>query len=164
MLASIQSSSRFTPLDTADFIIAVHALMQAYVQARFYMFHSVQHCFWCVSLGSGLGHLSRLEGVEDMLEMPYGCGEQNMLRFSVNTYILRYLTRSCASKPRASAEPLHPYLRRKALNFMKEGMLGMANCAQFCPLPYERSDCYMLSTCTHLAFGHSIFKAPILME
>ena len=32
-----------------------------------------------------------LEGLEDLLRMPYGCGEQNMVLFAPNVYVARYL-------------------------------------------------------------------------
>jgi hypothetical protein len=33
-----------------------------------------------------------LTGLERLLTMSYGCGEQNMLRFSPNVYVSAYLT------------------------------------------------------------------------
>ena len=33
-----------------------------------------------------------LNGLGDLLQMPYGCGEQNMLNFAPDVYILKYLT------------------------------------------------------------------------
>lgn len=32
-----------------------------------------------------------LNGLEDLLKMPYGCGEQNMLNFAPDVYVLKYL-------------------------------------------------------------------------
>jgi len=32
-----------------------------------------------------------LDGLGDLLQMPYGCGEQNMLHFAPDVYILKYL-------------------------------------------------------------------------
>jgi len=32
-----------------------------------------------------------LDGLGDLLKMPYGCGEQNMLHFAPDVYILKYL-------------------------------------------------------------------------
>jgi len=31
-----------------------------------------------------------LDGLGDLLKMPYGCGEQNMLHFAPDVYILKY--------------------------------------------------------------------------
>jgi len=31
-----------------------------------------------------------LDGLGDLLRMPYGCGEQNMLGFAPDVYILKY--------------------------------------------------------------------------
>ncbi|XP_076068974.1 alpha-2-macroglobulin-like protein 1 [Oratosquilla oratoria] len=35
-----------------------------------------------------------LENLDSMIQMPYGCGEQNMVRFAPNIYILQYLEAS----------------------------------------------------------------------
>ena len=32
-----------------------------------------------------------LDDIENLLKMPYGCGEQNMLNFAPNIFILQYL-------------------------------------------------------------------------
>lgn len=32
-----------------------------------------------------------VNGLDKLLRMPYGCGEQNMLNFAPNIYIMRYL-------------------------------------------------------------------------
>ena len=31
-----------------------------------------------------------LDGLGDLLQMPYGCGEQNMLHFAPDVYVLKY--------------------------------------------------------------------------
>jgi len=31
-----------------------------------------------------------LEGLGNLLQMPYGCGEQNMLHFAPDVYVLKY--------------------------------------------------------------------------
>lgn len=43
-------------------------------------------------IGDILG--ASVNNLEDLLQMPYGCGEQNMLRFVPNIVVLEYLTRS----------------------------------------------------------------------
>ena len=35
-----------------------------------------------------------LTDLDKLLEMPFGCGEQNMLKFAPNIYILQYLTKT----------------------------------------------------------------------
>ena len=35
--------------------------------------------------------VSTLSNIEDLLKMPYGCGEQNLLGFAPDVYILEYL-------------------------------------------------------------------------
>ena len=57
-------------------------------------------------LGPGLNNL------DDLLQMPYGCGEQNMLNFVPNIVVLEYLTR---------ANRLTPGIKNKALKFMESG-------------------------------------------
>ena len=32
-----------------------------------------------------------INGLDDLLKMPYGCGEQNMLNFAPNIFITKYL-------------------------------------------------------------------------
>ena len=32
-----------------------------------------------------------LSGIDSLLKMPYGCGEQNMLNFAPNIFIMQYL-------------------------------------------------------------------------
>ena len=55
-----------------------------------------------------------LSNIDDLLRMPYGCGEQNMVGFSPNVFVLQYLEGS----NRDTAE-----LREKALTHMKSGEL-----------------------------------------
>ena len=45
-----------------------------------------------------------LEGLEDLLRMPYGCGEQNMVLFAPNIYVARYLEATGQSKPEINAK------------------------------------------------------------
>ena len=55
-----------------------------------------------------------LSNIDDLLRMPYGCGEQNMVGFSPNVFVLQYLEGS----NRDTEE-----LREKALTHMKSGEL-----------------------------------------
>ena len=45
---------------------------------------------WCVSKGDLLG--PSISGLDHLIQMPHGCGEQNMINFAPNVYVLRYLS------------------------------------------------------------------------
>lgn len=53
-----------------------------------------------------------LQNVDRLLAMPYGCGEQNMVRFAPNIYIQQYLEKS---------GQLTPDIRAKAQSFLQSG-------------------------------------------
>lgn len=53
-----------------------------------------------------------LQNLDHLLAMPYGCGEQNMVRFAPNIYIQQYLEKS---------GQLHPDIRAKAQGFLQSG-------------------------------------------
>nr|XP_009941969.1 PREDICTED: alpha-2-macroglobulin-like [Opisthocomus hoazin] len=53
-----------------------------------------------------------LQNVDRLLAMPYGCGEQNMVRFAPNIYIQQYLEKS---------GQLHPDIPAKAQGFLQSG-------------------------------------------
>lgn len=53
-----------------------------------------------------------LAGLESLLRLPTGCGEQNMLKFSPNIFIMDYLT---------STNQLTDDVKDKALGFLKTG-------------------------------------------
>ena len=52
--------------------------------------------------------------LDTLLKMPYGCGEQNMLKFAPNIFILHYLQ---------STSNLTPAIKEKAKDFMVKGTL-----------------------------------------
>ena len=54
-----------------------------------------------------------MEGLDKLLAMPYGCGEQNMLRFAPNIYIMDYLT---------ATNQVSPDVERSAIEFMRSGI------------------------------------------
>jgi len=56
-----------------------------------------------------------LEGLDNLIQMPYGCGEQNMLNLAPDVYIVKYLT---------SAGLITPAIQAKAVGFMTLGKLG----------------------------------------
>ena len=45
-----------------------------------------------------------LDGLENLLQMPFGCGEQNMILFAPDIYVARYLEATGQSKPEVSAK------------------------------------------------------------
>ena len=53
-----------------------------------------------------------LSGLDQLLKLPTGCGEQNMLKFSPNIFVLQYLE--------ASGQ-VTPQIRSKALDFLRTG-------------------------------------------
>ncbi|XP_064205638.1 alpha-2-macroglobulin-like [Anguilla rostrata] len=53
-----------------------------------------------------------LENLDRLLAMPFGCGEQNMVLFAPNIYILRYLE---------ITEQLTPEIKSKAITFLESG-------------------------------------------
>ncbi|XP_035289149.1 alpha-2-macroglobulin-like isoform X1 [Anguilla anguilla] len=61
-------------------------------------------------LGDLMGRAMR--NLDSLLAMPYGCGEQNMLLFAPNIYILRYLE---------TTEQLTPEIKSKAITFLESG-------------------------------------------
>ncbi|KAI7800612.1 putative alpha-2-macroglobulin-like protein 1, partial [Triplophysa rosa] len=66
-------------------------------------------CFVTV-LGDLISH--SLKNIADLLRMPYGCGEQNMLNFAPNIYILQYLE---------SSGQLTPEILARAKTFLETG-------------------------------------------
>lgn len=43
-----------------------------------------------VYIGDILG--PSIKGLESLIQLPYGCGEQNMINFAPNIYVIQYLT------------------------------------------------------------------------
>ncbi|XP_062857949.1 CD109 antigen [Trichomycterus rosablanca] len=64
-----------------------------------------------------------INGLESLIEMPYGCGEQNMINFAPNVYVLQYLNKT---------GKVNEETRSKALKYMKQGYEG--------ELSYQRFD------------------------
>ncbi|KFQ96632.1 Alpha-2-macroglobulin-like 1, partial [Nipponia nippon] len=73
-----------------------------------------------------------LQNLDRLLAMPYGCGEQNMVRFAPNIYIQQYLEKS---------GQLHPDIRAKAQGFLQSG--------------YQRELLYKHDDGSYSAFGKS---------
>ncbi|XP_021365550.1 CD109 antigen-like isoform X1 [Mizuhopecten yessoensis] len=73
-----------------------------------------------------------INGIEKLLKMPYGCGEQNMLNFAPNIYIRRYLT---------ITNKLTPAIDAKSKKYMVKG--------------YQREMTYQHKDGSFSAFGES---------
>ena len=73
-----------------------------------------------------------IEGLEDLLQMPYGCGEQNMVLFAPNVFVVRYLDAS---------DQLQPAIMAQAERFMTTG--------------YQRQLTYRREDGSFSAFGES---------
>ncbi|OXB62495.1 UNVERIFIED_CONTAM: hypothetical protein H355_007659, partial [Colinus virginianus] len=73
-----------------------------------------------------------LQNVDRLLAMPYGCGEQNMVRFAPNIYIQQYLEKS---------GQLNADIRAKAQGFLQSG--------------YQRELLYKHNDGSYSAFGES---------
>ena len=53
-----------------------------------------------------------LSNIDELLQMPYGCGEQNMLKFAPNIFIMNYLQ---------NTNQLTDQIKNKALNYLRTG-------------------------------------------
>ncbi|KAK3869382.1 hypothetical protein Pcinc_025298 [Petrolisthes cinctipes] len=85
---------------------------------------------WVTTVGDLLG--PTLENLGSLVKMPYGCGEQNMLNFSPNIFILQYLEASGQTTPE---------IAEKAIDYMKQG--------------YQRELRYRHRVGSYSAFGSS---------
>lgn len=63
-----------------------------------------------LSLGDILG--SAMQNIQDLLQMPYGCGEQNMVLLAPNIYVLNYLNET---------QQLTLEIKSKALGYLISG-------------------------------------------
>lgn len=55
---------------------------------------------------------SSLSNIDELLAMPYGCGEQNMLKFAPNIFIMNYLNHT---------NQVTGAIKDKALDYMRSG-------------------------------------------
>ena len=53
-----------------------------------------------------------INGLDKLIKMPYGCGEQNMLNFAPTIFVTEYLTQT---------SQLSAKLKIKSLGFMEKG-------------------------------------------
>ncbi|XP_069462355.1 CD109 antigen-like [Ambystoma mexicanum] len=73
-----------------------------------------------------------IDGLESLIQMPYGCGEQNMINFCPNIYVLQYLK---------TTGQMTQSMKEKAIGYMIEG--------------YQTELSYMRSDGSFSAFGNS---------
>ncbi|XP_028407143.1 alpha-2-macroglobulin-like protein 1 isoform X2 [Dendronephthya gigantea] len=78
--------------------------------------------------------------LDDLLRMPYGCGEQNMANFAPNIYIMDYLTQTNQATEG---------IKSKAENFMKVG--------------YQRELIYKRRSGSYSAFGESDSEGSMML-
>ena len=55
---------------------------------------------------------SSIKNTQNLLHMPYGCGEQNMVLFAPNIYVLKYLNET---------QQLTKMIKSKAFDFLRAG-------------------------------------------
>lgn len=65
-------------------------------------------------LSHSLGDIltSAMRNTQNLLRMPYGCGEQNMVLFAPNIYVLDYLSKT---------QQLTPEVKSKAIGYLNTG-------------------------------------------
>uniref|UniRef100_A0A8C7EMF2 Alpha-2-macroglobulin n=1 Tax=Neovison vison TaxID=452646 RepID=A0A8C7EMF2_NEOVI len=68
------------------------------------------------SLGDILG--SAMQNIQNLLQMPYGCGEQNMVLFAPNIHVLNYLNKT---------QQLTPEVMSKAIGYLNTGYQRQLN-------------------------------------
>ncbi|KAG9283112.1 CD109 antigen isoform X1 [Astyanax mexicanus] len=73
-----------------------------------------------------------ISGLDTLIQMPYGCGEQNMINFAPNVYVLQYLS---------STGQADEKIRTTAINYLTQG--------------YERELSYQREDGSFSAFGDS---------
>ncbi|XP_006875546.1 PREDICTED: ovostatin-like [Chrysochloris asiatica] len=86
--------------------------------------------YWSV-LGDILG--SAMQNLQNLLQMPFGCGEQNMALFTPNIYILDYLSQT---------QQLTEEIKSKAIGYLTKG--------------YQKQLSYKLSDGSYSTFGHEV--------
>jgi len=88
---------------------------------------------WIACLFTCAGDLMgpSIKGLDNLLQMPCGCGEQNMLHFAPDVYIVKYLS---------IADQLTVDLKRKALGFMNAGQYNTWFLLPLIKFPYIIND------------------------
>ena len=90
-----------------------------------------------------------IDGLDNLLRLPTGCGEQNMLNFAPAVYIARYLD---------TVGQLTAEIRKKALLYMQTGKTHndrlACSCQQCCvTIGYQREMTYQRADGSYSAFG-----------
>ena len=68
-----------------------------------------------------------MQNLHQLLQMPFGCGEQNMVLFAPNIYVLDYLNKT---------GQLSEEVKSKAIGYLVSGELGHGFCFCFGFFPY----------------------------
>lgn len=63
-----------------------------------------------------------IEHLDSLVQIPTGCGEQNMIHFAPSVYVLQYLDKSMQDDPE---------IRSKALSYMAAGNQSFPSCIVF---------------------------------
>ncbi|XP_061089026.1 CD109 antigen-like [Conger conger] len=86
-----------------------------------------------------------LSGLESLIQMPYGCGEQNMIHFAPNIYVLKFLT---------VTGQVEDEIYNRAISFMTTGYQN--------ELSYQREDGSFSAFGDNDAFGSTWLSAFVL--
>ncbi|KAM4529281.1 LOW QUALITY PROTEIN: CD109 antigen [Fundulus diaphanus] len=73
-----------------------------------------------------------ITGLDSLIQMPSGCGEQNMVHFAPNIYVLQYLRAKGPVGPVDPVDPVDPVVTQRATAYMMKGYEQ--------ELSYQRSD------------------------
>ena len=76
------------------------------------MNYTVEYKIVCFFISGDDPVSQSLNGIQRLIRMPYGCGEQNMVTFVPNIVALKYL--ACTGQ-------VNPELRNNAIRFMEAG-------------------------------------------
>uniref|UniRef100_A0A9J7XEH4 Uncharacterized protein n=2 Tax=Cyprinus carpio TaxID=7962 RepID=A0A9J7XEH4_CYPCA len=118
------------PSELAVIVSQICLLLQVFTIVCFSVFNHTDGYIAFLATGDLMGRA--LKNIGDLLAMPYGCGEQNMLRFAPNIYILQYLE---------SSGQLTPEIKDQAITFLESG--------------YQRELTYKHDDGSYSAFGRN---------
>ena len=102
------------PINDRRLIMSV--MLICYGSAKFFLVITLSLNFLCV-LGDLMG--TTVNNLNNLLRMPYGCGEQNMVNFAPDVFITDYL---------AVTNQLTGDIKKKALTFMEKGRFSSILC------------------------------------
>jgi len=76
-----------------------------------------------------------LNNLDKLLRLPFGCGEQNMIHFAPNVFVLKYLQKT---------RQLSPEVENEATDYLLQGKIKVFfPCAATC-IHRPNSQCYVL--------------------